>query len=146
MFHLLDINVLIALSDPASDHHVAALRWVEKLKPPALATCPLTENGFLRIYGHPDYPGGPGSIEAALIPLAVLRRRRDHVFLPDDYSLADARLGINLSGCSPKLLTDLYLLGLAARHGGKFATFDARVPAKWLPDGARAMEVIGDAV
>ncbi|MEO6062919.1 MAG: TA system VapC family ribonuclease toxin [Thermoflexales bacterium] len=142
MFHLLDINVLIALSDPGSDFHAAALRWTEGLKQPALATCPLTENGFLRVYGHPQYPGGPGSISVALTPLRVIRRRPNHVFLADDYSLADAKQVLDLSGCSPKQLTDMYLLGLAARHGGKFATFDAHAPVKWLRDGAKALEVI----
>jgi len=29
------------------------------------ATCPLTENAFLRILGHPSYPKGPGSPSAA---------------------------------------------------------------------------------
>lgn len=146
MFHLLDINVLIALSDPGSDFHAPALGWIARLKQPALATCPLTENGFLRVYGHPQYPGGPGSVAAALTPLVVIRHRPNHVFLPDDYSLADASLAFDLSGCSPKQLTDMYLLGLAARHGGKFATFDAHVPVKWVRDGARALEVIGAAV
>lgn len=146
MFHLLDINVLIALSDPGSDFHTAALRWIDALKQPVLATCPLTENGFLRVYGHPQYPGGPGSIAAALTPLIVIRRRPNHIFLPDDYSLADASQRFDLSTCSPKQLTDMYLLGLAARHGGRFATFDAHVPVKWLRDGAKALEVVRAAV
>jgi uncharacterized protein len=142
MFHLLDINVLIALSDPGSDFHGAALRWIGTLKQPALATCPLTENGFLRVYGHPQYPGGPGSVAAALTPLVVIRRRPNHVFLPDDYSLADVSQGFDLSACTSKQLTDMYLLELAARHGGKFTTFDAQVPVRWVRDGAKALEVI----
>ncbi len=146
MFHLLDINVLIALSDPGSDFHAAALRWIDGLKQPALATCPVTETGFLRVYGHPQYPGGPGSVVAALTPLVVIRRRPHHVFLADDYSLADASQGFDLWGCSPKQLNGMYLLGLAARHGGKFATFDAHVPVKWVRDGVKALEVIEGAV
>ncbi|HVR36732.1 MAG TPA: hypothetical protein VMS21_12865 [Methylomirabilota bacterium] len=32
-------------------------------------------------------------------------------------------------------LTDLYLLGLAAKHGGRFATFDTGIDASLIPGG-----------
>jgi predicted nucleic acid-binding protein len=66
MIHLLDVNVLIALCDPAHPHHAAAIAFFRA--GPARdgwATCPLVENGFLRIFGSARYPGGPGSPEEA---------------------------------------------------------------------------------
>ena len=48
---------------------------------------PLTENGLLRIVGHPRYPNSPGT--AAI--LAGLRKLPGHVFWPDNISLMDAQ-------------------------------------------------------
>ena len=58
---LLDVNVLIALIDPAHVQHDAAHDWFGRLGHLAWATCPLTENGLLRIVGNPRYPNSPGT-------------------------------------------------------------------------------------
>jgi hypothetical protein len=142
VFYLLDVNALIALADPRSEFHPRFHAWLRRKSVPPMATSPLTENGFLRIFGHPDYPGGPGSIDAAQVPLSLLRRRPDFTFLPDDFSLVDAEIGLDLQHVTSKQLTDVYLLALAARHGGKFATFDGRVPAEKVPNGPNALELI----
>ena len=141
-FHLLDINVLIAAADPGHEFHAAFMAWYGGRGQPPLATCPLTENGFLRIYGRPDYPGGPGTLARALPPLLALRRRPGSRFLPDSLSIADPAAGIRLHSATPKQLTDLYLLALARRHGGKFATFDTRIQVEAVTGGAEAIEVI----
>lgn len=142
MFYLLDVNALIALADARSEFHARLHAWLRRKSVPPLATSPLTENGFLRIFGHPDYPGGPGSIDAAQVPLLLLRRRLDFTFLPDDFSLVDVEIGLDLQGVTSKQLTDVYLLALAARHGGKFATFDGRVPVEKVRSGSDALELI----
>ena len=52
MIHPLDANVLIALGDADHPHRVAALLFFEKTATvQGWATCPLTENAFLRILG-----------------------------------------------------------------------------------------------
>lgn len=61
MTYLLDVNVLIALLDPAHIQHDTAHAWFAEEGHTAWATCPLTENGVLRIIGHPRYPNSPGS-------------------------------------------------------------------------------------
>ncbi len=45
---LLDINVLLALSDPWHIHHEAAHQWFAQKGKKSWATCPLTENSFIR--------------------------------------------------------------------------------------------------
>ena len=61
MIHLLDVNVLIALGDSNHPHRAAALQFFEKCATlEGWATCPLTENAFIRIFGSPNYPHGPG--------------------------------------------------------------------------------------
>ena len=54
---LLDVNVLIALFDPGHLHHEAAHGWFASAEPRAWASCPLTENGFVRVLSNPGYPG-----------------------------------------------------------------------------------------
>jgi len=142
LFYLLDINVLIASADPAHQFHDAFRRWYIDRNKPALATCPITENGFLRIYGHPDYPGGPGSPALAMAPLSAIRRRLNSVFLPDDLSLAEGTPRITLKHATSKQLTDLYLLALAVRHGGMFASFDCGIQTDWVERGRDAFEGI----
>ncbi len=102
----------------------------------------MTENGFLRICGHPDYPGGPGSPGEALIELRHLLAFPSHRFLPADVTVAHAPTFGSLSGVSPKQLSDLYLLAVAVRHGVQFATLDESVPASLISGGSAALHVI----
>ena len=46
---LLDINVVIALLDQGHVLHRAATRWLEREIQHCWATCPITENGVVRI-------------------------------------------------------------------------------------------------
>jgi predicted nucleic acid-binding protein len=46
---LFDVNVLIALFDPAHVHHESAHAWWKANQSSGWATCPLTENGFVRV-------------------------------------------------------------------------------------------------
>jgi len=141
MIRLADISVLIALADPRHVHHVAARNWLATHPEIGLATCPLTESGFLRIYGHPSYPHGPGSPEKALMDLKAYRARRGHHFLPCDLSFADP-LFTSLTGLAPQRVTGIYLVALALKYGIRFATFDANLPAKLVARGAQAVDVI----
>ena len=61
---LLDINVLIVLVDPNHVHHSVVAKWFMEKRFDGWATCPITENGFIRILGHINYPDGPKSTEA----------------------------------------------------------------------------------
>lgn len=139
MAFLLDLNVLIARVDPRHEHHRRAKRWLDARPGVDLVTCPLTENGFLRIYGHPSYPNGPGSPEAALEELRVIRGMTCHRFLGDTVSIDDPGVFRSLAGIGPKQITDVYLLGLAARNRMAFATFDAGVPAERVVGGVAAL-------
>jgi len=53
---LLDVNVLIALLDAAHIHHQRASQWLEQALHHGWASCPLTQNGCLRIMAQPAYP------------------------------------------------------------------------------------------
>jgi predicted nucleic acid-binding protein len=89
--YLLDVNVLIALLDPAHVQHEPAHAWFGRVGHSAWATCPLTENGVLRIIGNPKYPNTMVS-PASVAPLVVqLRSHAGHTFWSDDVSLLDEK-------------------------------------------------------
>lgn len=136
MISLLDVNTLIALADRDHPHHAAAVRFFASARPAGWATCPLVENGFLRILGHPNYRNGPGSVAGARDHLLEFIAIPGHQFWPDDISLSDARIFPSLPRA--KTLTGLYLLGLAVQHGGRLATFDAGIDASLIPGGPAA--------
>ena len=142
MTFLLDVNVVIALIDPAHVGHDAAHRWFEDQGHVAWATCPMTENGVIRIVGHPKYPNSPGSPAAVALIVARLRMLPGHVFWPDDISLFGAEQVDPGQILTSGQVTDSYLLALALAHGGRLATFDRRLSVKAVRGGRAALEVL----
>ena len=71
--YLLDVNVLIAFIDPAHVQHDAIHEWLGKVGHKAFATCTITENGLLRIVGHPKYPNCPRPPSAVAHALSAIR-------------------------------------------------------------------------
>jgi toxin-antitoxin system PIN domain toxin len=123
---LFDVNVLIALFEPEHIHHEPAQRWWEGKQADGWASCPLTQNGFVRILSQATYPQpAPASELVARLGEAVADT--DHEFWPDDVSLTDETLFVRERFLGPKRLTDIYLLALAVRHDGRLATFDRRI-------------------
>lgn len=76
MTALLDVNVLLALVD--SDHlsHQAARGWFRNRHQHGWATCPLTENGMIRVLSQPSYPSGQRTPAEAI---EILRDRKSVV-------------------------------------------------------------------
>jgi uncharacterized protein len=141
MIQLLDANVLIALADSNHPHRTAALHFFEICATSSgWATCPLTENAFVRILGSRNYPSGPGSTEEARRLLDSVCAAPGHQFWPDDLSLSDAQLLPKLP--SSQHLTEIYLLTLAVKNGGRLATFDQRIDPALVPNGAAAFYLI----
>lgn len=134
---LLDINVLLALADPDHEHHGKAQSFFLANHQLGWATCPLTENGFVRILGHSNYPRGPRNTDDACIVLKQLCAQPGHRFWPDDLSLRSA-LNLPVS----KHLTDHYLLTLAMHRQGRLVTLDRHIQAERIPGGPAAYMVI----
>ena len=136
---LLDVNLLVALFDPDHVHHEPAHRWFRGQRRSGWATCPLTENGIVRILSNPAYSPSAERPEQIARRLASFRGAGHHAFWPDDVSLCDARV-FNLA-VGHRQLTDVYLLALAAKHGGFLATFDRSIPLKAVR-GARPNDLV----
>jgi uncharacterized protein len=141
MIYLLDANILIALGDSNHPHRTTGLRFFEQYATvEGWATCPLTENAFVRIVGGNSYPGSPCSTLEARRILVSLLNAPGHQFWPDDLPVTDTRFFPALP--VSKHLTDLYLLGLAMKHGGRLATFDRHIDPALLPGGPNAFHLI----
>ena len=142
MTFLLDVNVLIALIDPAHVAHEPAHRWFAADGHRAWATCPLTENGVIRIVGHPKYPNTPGSPAAVAAIMAQLRRLPGHVFWSDDLSVVATDILDPLQILTSAQVSDSYLLALAVSRGDRLATFDRRLSTKAVRGGKAALHII----
>ena len=143
MTYLLDVNVLIALIDPVHVQHDAAHDWFAKQGQESWATCPLTENGVMRIVGHARYPNSPGTPAAVAQLMTGLCALPGRVFWPDDISLLDSKKLDAARLLSSAQVTDSYLLGLAVAHDGKLATLDRRLVVDAVRGGAKRLHLIG---
>ena len=124
---LFDVNVLIALFDPGHVHHDRAHAWWRRNRASGWASCPLTQNGFVRVLSQPGYPNSVSTPEAMRI-LGKAARQRGHAFWPDDFSITERDRFRSERILGPKQVTDLYLLSLAVQRDGRLATFDRAIP------------------
>ncbi len=140
---LLDVNVLIALFDPDHVHHDLAHDWFEANRADGWATCPVTENAFLRILSNPAYGAGVTRVASLAEVLRKFCASGHHSFWSDGVSLRNQKLfNLALTG-GHRYLTDVYLLGLAKKTGGRLATFDRGIPLKAIIGAGReTLEVI----
>lgn len=139
---LLDVNVLIALVDPAHVQHEQAHDWFARVGTQGFATCPITENGLLRIVGHPRYPNSPGPPTIVMASLAAIRALEGHAFWADDISLADGRHADASRLSSHAQVTDSYLLALARAHGGRLASMDRKLVVDAVLGGSETLVLI----
>lgn len=140
---LLDVNVLIALLDEGHVHHGLAMSWLEKEIGQGWASCPLTQNGCIRIMSQPKYPG---SLVAAQVAgrLAEAANGSDHAFWPADISMLGEGVFDWAKVLGHRQITDVYLLSLAVHHGGRFVTFDRRIVLDAVKDArAENLEILG---
>jgi len=123
---LLDVGVLIALFDEEHVHFERARQWWAANKAKGWASCPLTQNGFIRIMSQPGYPN-PISLTEAIALIVEQISATDHQFWPDDITLLDTQRFDQTRLLGPKQLTDVYLLALACKNGGLLAMLDRSI-------------------
>lgn len=139
--HLLDVSVLIARADSQHPSHQAAVEWMRD-RASGWATCPITENGMLRILGHANYPGGGAGSpsDATIILEGMISAIPGHRFIPDDFSLRE--ILDDATNVTSSSLTDIYLLSLAVRHSVGFLTLDRRINPTTVSGGNDALELL----
>ena len=108
---------------------MSAHDWWQRNVKAGWASCPIVENGVVRIMSNPSYSQKARFTPADLISrLEQFAAQTNHEFWPDDVSLRDGKIFTAERMHSSRQLTDLYLLALAAKRGGKLATFDKGIP------------------
>lgn len=123
---LLDVSVLMALLDTAHVHHMRARTWLQAHIEAGWASCPLTQNGCIRILSQSSYPGSEPPAHVAS-RLRTATETPWHEFWPDDVSLLDPQSIEWPHVLGSRQLTDVYLLSLAVHRSGCLVTFDRSV-------------------
>lgn len=83
---LLDVNVLIALLDGSHIHHGLVTDWLARSLGQGWASCPITQNGCIRILSHPGYPNPVPAAQVAE-RLTEATQHSSHTFWADAISL-----------------------------------------------------------
>jgi uncharacterized protein len=138
MRYLLDVNSLLALVVLEHEFHSRVASWVEGLGAsgtPELATCSITELGFVRVLGQAQQYRS-SIAQARELVLKVKNSGGIHwVFIPDDRDISHLPKWVR----TPKQTTDGHLAGLAKANDAVLATLDRRIPGAYLiPPGHRS--------
>jgi uncharacterized protein len=127
---LLDVNVLISLLDSAHVHHEASVKWFQAgAATQGWASCPTTENGFIRVVSNVSYPNlrlTPGMAAESLSRFKA-GFRDIYQFWPDEVSLTDTGLFHLAPLTGHRQTTDTYLAGLTFHKRGRLATLDGGI-------------------
>jgi uncharacterized protein len=131
VIYLLDINALLALVFVEHEFHVRVGDWIGKLLVDAdskLATCAITELGFVRIASTvPAFGLTYGQARACLARLKSHSKTR-FVFLSDNLGVDRLPPWVKTG----KQIADGHLAELARIHGSKLATCDRKIPGALL--------------
>jgi uncharacterized protein len=140
--NLLDLNVLIALTELGHAHYESAQAWFNSSGKSAWAVCPLTEAGFIRVTTNPSYRPVARSMDQAR---AILEAMKDY----SGYSYWDineswATLTAPFAGriVGHQQVTDAYLVGLAIKKNGVLVTFDGSIERLAGPEFGRNVLVL----
>ena len=128
MTYLLDVNALVALGFAQHEFHDRVARWVRKQHLSTLATCSITELGFVRVLVQaPAY--GLTVAQARTLLLRIKQAGTPKfTFIPDDQDISHLPTWVRAA----KQITDGHLAKLAAARGAVLATLDARIPGAYL--------------
>lgn len=138
---LLDINVVIALLDVDHLMHAAAQRWLTHELHAGWASCPVTQNGVLRILSQPAYPNHRPVAEVAE-RLAEACSHPSHHFWSGGVCLISPA-GVNWAQLlGHRQVTDAYLLAVAVAEGGRFVSFDQRISVDLVPQATSDQLVV----
>ncbi|MCC6196440.1 MAG: PIN domain-containing protein [Burkholderiales bacterium] len=127
MRSLLDVSVLIALLDAGHSLHARAREWFKDHASDGWASCPITQNGCVRIMSSQSYPNAL-PLPAVIERLSAACSSELHEFWQDDISVLAPEVFDSGRLHGPLQLTDAYLLALACHRGGRLVTFDTAVP------------------
>lgn len=128
---LLDVNALVALGITEHEFHDRVTTWIRHLRSKGvldLATCSITELGFVRILAQTRPYGFTVPTARALLLRMKAQDVVTFTFIPDDHDISQIPGWVKF----PKQVTDGHLVQLANANGAIFATLDGRIPGAFL--------------
>jgi uncharacterized protein len=138
---LYDVNMLIALFDAHHIRHRDAFAWHRKHGASGWASCPITQNGFIRIMSHAKY-ANPQPVFSLVAAVARFSDSPEHTFWQDSLSLGvSALLNPNYPLTSGKL-PDAYLLALALKNTGRLVTLDQHISTELIIGATKSNLVV----
>ena len=128
MIYLLDVNALVALGFINHEFHPRIARWVRSTGSSQLASCSITELGFVRVLAQaPAYGFTVAQARTLLLRLKEGRISR-LTFIPDGHDVSHLPGWVK----APKQITDGHLSKLASAKGAVLATLDENIPESYL--------------
>jgi hypothetical protein len=124
--NLLDLNVLIALTEPGHKHYRMAQDWFNSSGKANWGVCPLTEAGFVRVTTNPAFRPGPRTFGQAIAILQAIKGYPGYWY----WKIAESESWVTVTAqfaarfVGHQQVTDAYLLGLAIKEDGVLVTFD----------------------
>jgi uncharacterized protein len=125
--YLLDVNALVALGFRHHEFHARVAAWLHAQNFPPLATCSITELGFVRVLVQvPAY--GFTVLQARTLLLRLKKAKIvTFTFLADGHDISHLPAWVK----TPKQTTDGHLLQLASANAAVLATLDERIPGAY---------------
>lgn len=138
MRYLLEVNTLLALVVLEHEFHARVASWVKRLDSsgvPQLATCSITELGFVRVLGQAQQYGSSVTQARELLLKVKNSDGMRWIFIPDDRDISHLPKWVR----TPKQTTDGHLAELARANEAVLATLDRRIPGAFvIPQGRRS--------
>jgi hypothetical protein len=128
MIYLLDVNALVALGFINHEFHNRLASWVRSGNLPNLASCSITELGFVRALAQAPAYGFTVTQARTLLLRLKAARTSPLAFIPDAHGVAHLPTWVR----TPKQITDGHLSKLATANGAVLATLDESIPGSYL--------------
>ena len=130
--YLLDVSALVAVGFKGHEFFEPVAGWFQALRPgeDELATCAITELGFVRVLALPQYGLSVEESKACLMRLKS-SSRIGFVFALDDLDASRLPRWVKAA----KQITDGHLMQLAKTNGAVLATLDQNIPGAFLIPG-----------
>ena len=131
MRYLLDVNSLLALAVFEHEFHVRVASWVKRLGAdgvPELATCSITELGFVQVLGQAQQYGSSVAQARELLLKVKESEAVRWIFISDDRDVSHLPRWVRTA----KQTTDGHLADLATANEAILATLDHRIPRAFI--------------
>jgi len=128
MIYLLDVNALVALGFINHEFHDRIAAWVQSQKSPSLASCSITELGFVRVLAQAPVYGFTVTQARTLLLRLKEARISPLAFIPDEHDVSHLPTWVR----APKQITDGHLSKLATANSAVLATLDESIPGSYL--------------